>query len=355
MAWLGFPLFEFHWPWFGLLLPLPLILPLLWRDQPERAREEPLEGQRVTLMHPHLDELRAAYQARSPRRQLAGWLYKLLLVLLWLGLILALMRPQWLVPHTEVSSPGYDLMLAVDASHSMDALDFTVEGRQVNRMQVVKGVMGRFIEGRQNDRVGLIIFGSRAFVLSPLTLDRAAVRHLLDDLVARIAGDGTAMGDAIGLGVKKLRERPPGSRVLVLIADGENTAGTIPPPVAAQLAASEGVRIYTIGVGSDRKEVPIVENGRLITRDDLGFDEAVMRQIAETTDGAYFRATDTSALESIYRRIDELEKSKAESRTVMLPHPLYRWPLGLALVALLLLGLFPGARARRFNRGGSYA
>jgi Ca-activated chloride channel family protein len=237
----------------------------------------------------------------------------------------------------------------------MEALDFTVAGEQVSRMQVVKGVMGRFIDGRQDDRVGLIIFGSRAFVLSPLTLDRQAVRHLLDDLVARIAGDGTAMGDAIGLGVKKLRERPPGSRVLVLIADGENTAGTIPPLVAAQLAAIEGIRIYAIGVGSDREEVPIVENGRLITRDDLGFDEAVMRQIAKTTGGAYFRATDTSALESIYRRIDELEKSKAESRTVMIPHPLYRWPLGLALLALLALGLFPGARARKLSRERSYA
>lgn len=265
------------------------------------------------------------------------------------------MRPQWLEPHTEERSEGYDLMLAVDTSHSMDALDFTVAGSQVSRMQVVKGVMGRFIEGRQGDRVGLIIFGSRAFVLSPLTLDRQAVRHLLDDLVPRIAGDGTAMGDAIGLGVKKLRARPPGSRVLVLIADGENTAGTIPPLAAAQLAAGEDIRIYAIGVGSDRKEVPIMEDGRLITRDDLGFDEVVMRQIAEATGGAYFRGTDTSALESIYRRIDELEKSKAESRTVMIPHPLYRWPLGLALVALLALGLFPGARTRRINRGSSYA
>jgi Ca-activated chloride channel family protein len=265
------------------------------------------------------------------------------------------MRPQWLEPHTEERSEGYDLMLAVDASHSMEALDFTVAGSQVSRMQVVKGVMGRFIEGRQDDRVGLIIFGSRAFVLSPLTLDRQAVRHLLDNLVPRIAGDGTAMGDALGLGVKKLRERPPGSRVLVLIADGENTAGTIPPLMAAQLAAREGIRIYAIGVGSDQKDVPIMENGRLITRDDLGFDEVVMQKIAETTDGSYFRATDTSALESIYRRIDELEKSKAESRTVMIPRPLYRWPLGLALAALLALGLFPGARTRRINRDNSYA
>jgi Ca-activated chloride channel family protein len=310
---------------------------------------------KVTLLHPELSNLRAAFQTQRPATTLGTRVYYLLLALLWVGLTLALMRPQWLEPHTEERSEGYDLMLAVDASHSMEALDFTVAGNQVSRMQVVKGVMGRFIEGRQDDRVGLIIFGSRAFVLSPLTLDRQAVRHLLDNLVPRIAGDGTAMGDALGLGVKKLRERPPGSRVLVLIADGENTAGTIPPLMAAQLAAREGIRIYAIGVGSDQKDVPIMENGRLITRDDLGFDEAVMQKIAETTDGSYFRATDTSALESIYRRIDELEKSKAESRTVMIPRPLYRWPLGLALAALLALGLFPGARTRRINRDNSYA
>jgi len=120
--------------------------------------------------------------------------------------------------------------------------------------------------------------------------------------------------------------------------------------VAAQLAAHEGVRIYSIGVGSDRKEVPIVEDGRLVTRSDLGFDEAVMRRIASVTGGEYFRATDTGALEVIYQRIDELEKSKADSRTVLIPHPLYRWPLALGMLALLTLGLFPGARARRFNR-----
>jgi Ca-activated chloride channel family protein len=337
----------------GLLLIVPASMWLLNHSRAYTSTDT--RERKTTLLHPELRQLQTAFHTYRPATTIGTRVYYLLLTLLWLGLTVALMRPQWLQPHTEQRSDGYDLMLAVDASHSMEALDFTDAGNQVSRMQVVKGVMSRFIEGRQDDRVGLIIFGSRAFVLSPLTLDRQAVRHLLNDLVPRIAGDGTAMGDAIGLGVKKLRDRPPGSRVLVLIADGENTAGTLPPLMAAKLAAIEGIRIYAIGVGSDRKEVPIVENGRLITRDDLGFDEDVMRQIAETTDGAYFRATDTSALESIYRRIDELEKSKAESRTVMIPHPLYRWPLGLALAALLALGLFPGARARRFNRGSSYA
>jgi Ca-activated chloride channel homolog len=337
----------------ALLLVVPLSMWLLNRNRSYVSTDT--RERKLSLLHPELHNLQAAFSTHRPATTIGTRIYYLLLGLLWIGLTLALMRPQWLEPHTEERSEGYDLMLAVDTSHSMEALDFTVDGREVSRMQVVKGVMGRFIEGRRNDRVGLIIFGSRAFVLSPLTLDRQAVRHLLEDLVPRIAGDGTAMGDAIGLGVKKLRERPAGSRVLVLIADGENTAGTLPPLVAARLAAIEGIRIYAIGVGSDRKEVPIVENGRRITRDDLGFDEPAMRQLAETTGGAYFRGTDTSALENVYRRIDELEKSKAESRTVMIPKPLYRWPLGLALAALLALGLFPGARARRFNRSRSYA
>ena len=340
-------MFEFQWPWMAILLLVPLVV---WVRRVNRAiHSMDRQERQVTLLYPHLHNLESALSTRHPDMTFGSRLYYTLLALLWLGLTVALMRPQWLEPYTEQRTEGYDLMLAVDASLSMEALDFSVDGRQVSRMQVVKGVMDRFIAGRLDDRVGLVIFGSQAFVLSPLTQDREAVRHLLADLVPRIAGDGTAMGDALGLGVKKLRERPPGSRVLVLIADGENTAGTIPPLEAARLAAAEGVRIYAIGVGSDREEVPIMEDGRLITRNDLGFDEEVMRRIAEISGGEYFRATDTSALETIYQRIDELEKSEAESRTVMIPHPLYRWPLGLALLALLLLGLFPGGRPRRLQ------
>jgi Ca-activated chloride channel family protein len=253
------------------------------------------------------------------------------------------MRPQWLEPHSETRTEGYDLMLAVDASHSMDALDFASEGQQVTRMSVVKGVMGRFIEQRAGDRIGLIVFGSQAFVLSPLTLDRDAVRSLLDDLVTSIAGQGTAIGDALGVGVKRLRHRAEGSRVLVLITDGENTAGTIPPLEAAQLAAREGVRIYVIGVGSNQEEVSIIEDGRVVRRNDLGFEEDTLREIARLTDGAYFRATDTQALEQISARINELARSESETRTVLVPQPLFRWPLGVALAALLAIGLLPGA------------
>jgi Ca-activated chloride channel family protein len=328
-----------------LLLLLPALQWLLARHQIKRSRDQ--QQRRTTLLHPSLARLQEAFTTHRPGTSTGTRVHALLLVLLWLGLTLALMRPQWLQPFADQRIEGYDLMLAVDASHSMEALDFTVNGQQVSRMQVVKGVMGRFIEEREGDRVGLIIFGNQAFILSPLTLDRLAVRHLLENLVPRIAGDGTAMGDALGLGIKKLRERPEGSRVLILVADGENTAGTIPPLEAAKLAAAEGIRIYAIGVGSHQQTVPIIEEGRLVYRSDLGFDEAIMKKIAKTTGGAYFRASDANALEKISQRINELEKSKAESRTIFVPHPLFRWPLGLALLALLLLGLFPGARPRK--------
>lgn len=345
-------MFEFHWPWAGLLMLVPFVLPFLWSDRRARG-EEDLEGQRTTLLHPHLAELQAAYQSRRPRRQLAGWFYKGLLYLLWAALVLALMRPQWLEPHTEVSTPGYDLMLAVDASHSMEALDFTVEGRQVSRMQVVKGVMGRFVDAREGDRIGLIIFGSQAFVLSPLSVDRLAVRQLLDGVVPSIAGQGTALGDAMALGVKKLRERPEGSRVMILIADGDNSAGGFAPIEAAALAKLAGVRIYVIGVGSDQESIPILEEGAIKYRDDLTMDENTLQRIATISGGAYFRATDTSALEEISTRIGQLEKTEAESRTAFLPTPLYRIPLAVGLVALMGLGLFPEGRKRFAKRVAS--
>jgi Ca-activated chloride channel family protein len=277
-----------------------------------------------------------------------------LLGLLWIGLVLALMRPQLLTPYTEVSTPGYDLMLTVDASHSMDALDFTVGGRQVTRMQVVKGVLGRFIDSREGDRVGLIVFGSQAFVLSPLSLDRNAVRQLLDGVVSSIAGQGTALGDAIALGIKKLRERPPQSRVMLLIADGDSTHGNFAPVEAARLARMAGVRIYVIGVGSKQAQIPILEDGQVKYRDDLTMNEDTLQEVAKTTGGAYFRATDTRALEEISERVSQLEKTQAEARTAFLPEPLFRWPLALALLALLGLGLFPGGR-KRFVRGASGA
>ncbi len=345
-------MFDFHWPWMAVALVLPLLARYYWRRRPEDDDPQQ-EGQRTTLLHPDLGRLTLAYHGNKPGRPLASRIYPWLLWFTWIALVAALMRPQWLEPHTEVQTPGYDLMLAVDASHSMEALDFTVGGREVTRMQVVKGVMDKFIQAREGDRVGLTIFGQQAFVLAPLTLDRDAVRQLLVALIPNIAGQGTALGDAIALGAKKLRSRPEGSRVMVLVADGDNTSGIFPPIEAATVAARAGVRIYVIGVGSKEESIPIFEDGKRIFRDDLTMDENTLKRIASITRGAYFRATDATALEEIYKKIDELEKTEAEMRTAWLPSPLYRWPLGAALVGLLLLGLFPEGRKRFVTRQAS--
>lgn len=337
--------FEFHWPWMAVLLILPFLVRFLW-PRAEREKDDMLAGQQETLLHPSLEDLQESYTGHRPRASISGRLHGFLLGLLWLLLTLTLMRPQWMEPYTETRAEGYDLLIAMDASHSMEAMDFTANNAQVTRMAVLKGVLNKFIGNRAGDRVGLIVFGSQAYTIAPMTYDLNGVRQQLADVVPNIAGQGTAMGDAIGLGVKKLRERPEGSRVLILVADGANTAGTIPPMVAARLAAQSGIRIYAIGVGSTKESVPILEDGRMVYRNDLGLDEKVLRDIAGITNGAYFRATDTRALEEIYRRIDELEKTRAESRTIMIPHPLYPWTLGLGLLVLLGLGLFPEGRAR---------
>jgi Ca-activated chloride channel family protein len=334
---------EFAWPWFALLLPLPLLVRGLL---PPRVAEPAEARHGAELLYPSAGRLTEAFTLMVPGWGLPAGLRQGLLALLWIGLVGALMRPQWLETRHDVVSPGYDLMLAIDASRSMEALDFTVEGRRVNRMAVVKGVVGRFIEQRRGDRVGLVVFGDSAYLQAPLTVDGAAVRAMLDEVVPRMAGDATAIGDAVGLAVKKLRDRPPGSRVLVLVTDGENTAGSLPPAEASRLARQYGVRIYTVGVGSKGK-VPVPDASGRITYEDMQIDERLLGEIAALTGGAFYLATDSQALEAIYQRIDTLEKTEAETRTTLVPSPLYRWPLGAALAALLALGWLVARRGGR--------
>jgi Ca-activated chloride channel family protein len=339
---------SFSWPWAVALLPLPLLIRRFW-PRPHGATDAYTHGDNSTLLHPALGRLASTFVAARSLTHAGSRMQLTMLALLWVALVTTLMQPQWLEPYTEIRSEGYDLMLAVDTSRSMEALDFTLEGRQVTRMAVVKGVLGRFIKARDGDRIGIVVFGSQAFVLSPMTLDLQALHSLLDGVVSRMAGSGTAIGDAIGVSVKKLRERPEGSRVLILVTDGENTEGSMPPKLAAQLAAHEGIRIYTIGVGS-KGLVPFFEDGQM-KQVKMEIDEELLTEVADITGGAYFRATDTGALEKIYEQIDALEKTQAESRSVLIPQPLYRWPLGLALLLLFLLGLFPNGIPRTWLTG----
>ncbi|CAK0752784.1 Ca-activated chloride channel homolog [Gammaproteobacteria bacterium] len=315
-------------------MPLPWVVWRYFSGQERLAR--PDEAEQPVLLHPALENLREGFSPAIPGVPPGEWLQLVLLVCIWCFLVLTLMGPRLLEEQMETASRGHDLMLAIDTSGSMKGMDFTLNGEQVSRMAVVKGVAGRFVESRHGDRIGLILFGDQAIMQAPLTMDANAVGQLLRYAEPGLAGDSTAIGDAITLAVKKLKERPEGSRVLVLVTDGENTAG-MAPIEGARLAEKYGVRIYAIGVGSKGK-VPFPDaQGHLEYRDDLIIDDEGLTRIADMTGGAYFRATDTQGLERIYRDIDALEKTEAATRNTFIPISLYRWPLGIALLFLLAL------------------
>ena len=230
-------------------------------------------------------------------------------------------------------------MLGVDISSSMQALDFSTSSKSISRLDVTKDVVGKFVLGRQGDRVGLVTFGEKAYLHVPLTLDTLSVSRMLNDTVSGMAGNATAIGDAIGLGVRTLRERPEGSRVMVLLTDGQDNSSSIPPLEAAKLAKQYGIRIYTIGVG---KNGPVPFPTRLggYAMAEVPLDEDLLKEIASLTGGQYFRATDQKALESIYSKINQLEKTESDETVFLIREPLYYYPLGVAMGLLLLLSLY---------------
>ena len=326
-------MFNFEWPWLGLLALLPLIVRLVL---PAVKRKQLLP----ILRFPHLEELKNSFAAFLPKDAGTSRLFIILLSLLWICLVLALMRPQIVNQLTEVENEGYDIMLAVDLSGSMRALDFSKGNKRVNRLDIAKEVVSNFVQDRKDDRIGLVLFGDHAYQYAPLTQDTPAVSKMLDDTVVSMAGDGTAIGDAIGLAVKGLRDRPEKSKIIILLTDGEDNASSIPPLQAAKLAKDYGIRIYTIGVGSNGP-VPYPDQYGRIVMANIKLDEKLLREIADTTGGSYYRATDTTALEHVYEQINKLEKSKSEKRQYLIRTPLYRYPLGAALGLLALIALIP--------------
>ena len=327
---------ELAWPLLALLLPAPLIIRLLLPAVKQR--------QQAALRVPFFDQLQqlsGQQQGRfTPQRGRSGWL----VVLIWCCLILAAVRPQWLGEPVATPLTGRDLLMAVDVSGSMEIPDLSLRGEQVDRLTVVKSVASDFIQQRLGDRVGLVIFGSQAYLQTPLTHDRHTVSQMLNEAQIGIAGKATAIGDAIGLSIKRLRDRPDQSRVLILLTDGDNTAGEVDPREAAKLAAQENIKIYTIGLGADRLEVAGFFGSRTVNpSQDL--DESLLTEVAELTGGSYFRAKDTEELDQIYQLLDQLEPSEGESEYYRPRDELYFWPLGLALLLSLLLAWRRGAHS----------
>ncbi|UVE16457.1 VWA domain-containing protein [Pseudomonas sp. LS44] len=317
-------MFEFAWPWAFLLVPLPWLM--RWLLPPAPSGE-------AALKVSFLSDLETL-AGRRARANLPNWRQQAPFILLWLLLLLASARPEWIGEPLPVPATGRDLLVAVDVSGSMDYADMQWQGLDVSRLTLVKHLLGDFIEGRRGDRVGLILFGSQAYLQAPLTFDRATVRTWLDEALIGIAGKNTAIGDAIGLAVKRLRQRPAQSRVLVLVTDGASNGGEIEPLTAARLAAEEGVKIYPIGIGADPEQSTLAGFGFNPT---LDLDETTLKAIAEQTGGEYFRARDQQELQSIEATLDRLEPVEQAHTQARPALALYPWPLASALLLSLLL------------------
>ena len=319
-------MFEFAWPWIFSLLPLPWLM---------RAVLPPAPSEEAALRVPFLQEL-AELSGRVPRGYLPAWRRQAPFLLIWLLLLSAAARPQWQGEPLPVPSSGRDLLLAVDVSGSMDYPDMHWQGQSLSRLALLQQLFAPFIESRQGDRLGLILFGSRAYLQAPLTYDRRSISHWLSEAQVGIAGSETALGDAIGVAIKRLRLRPQNSRVLLLITDGASNAGSLDPLVAARLAAAEQVRIYTLGIGA---QAPANGPGLLAGAGALELDEPTLRDIAELTGGEYFRARDSKDLERIGEQLNRLEPVAQQASLTRLNQPLYPWPLALALLGSVLLCL----------------
>ena len=308
---------SWEWPWVFILLPLPLLIRWLLP-----AGDAAPQAIRV----PFFDQLRQLHE-QTEKSAIRVWLQIALAVLIWLSLLIAAARPTWVGDPVPIPQDSRDLMLAVDISRSMQENDMRVNGGYATRVDAVKYVVGEFIQQRAGDRIGLILFGEQAYLQTPLTFDTKTVNQQLNEAQLGFAGDATAIGDAIGLAIKTLRDRPAESRILILLTDGTNTAGT-DPSEAMKIADEANIRIHTIGIGAPRRGRPSAD-----------IDERLLNNIATRTGGEYFRARDPQELQQIYAELDRLEPMP-EEQTFRPSRSLTYWPLGIALVLSAVMALF---------------
>ncbi|MDH5472065.1 MAG: VWA domain-containing protein [Gammaproteobacteria bacterium] len=319
---------QFEWLWSLMLLPLPLIVRFLL------PAAQTVED--AALRVPFIEDFQTEINSGTSRKK-NNWI-RLLSIMAWTCLVIAATRPQWLGERIEIPISGRDLMMAVDLSGSMQVEDFNINGRTVNRLEATKHVAKEFIQKREGDRLGLILFGRNAYLQTPLTFDIKTVNTLLQESVIGLAGQETAIGDAIGLAIKRLQDKAASSRVLILLTDGANTAGEITPLKAAELAAEQGLKIYTIGIGADEMvRYSIFGAQRVNPSADL--DEKTLTAIAEKTGGKYFRARSTDELDKIYQLLDQLEPVEQEAQSFRPVTALYFWPLSLALLLAMVITL----------------
>jgi Ca-activated chloride channel family protein len=326
---------QLAYPWLYLLLPLPWLLrrllPIYREERP--ALWVPFLG-RVERLLGRSGETGAA----RARRRRVQWLA---LALAWLALVTALARPQWLGDPIVDERPMRDLLVALDLSGSMETEDFTTAaGETTDRLTAARQVLDDFLAGRDGDRVGLVLFGSAAFVQAPFTDDLDVVRELLGETRVRMLGPRTVVGDAIGLSIRLFERSEVEEKVLIVLTDGNDTGSLVPPVRAAEIASDSGVVIHTIAMGDPE------------AAGEQALDEATLQAVADRSGGRFFRAQDRAQLEQVYDVLADLNPRQVESRSYRPRHELYHWPLGLVLVLSLLLF---GAAAAEPARAGREA
>jgi Ca-activated chloride channel family protein len=318
-------MFSFAWPWLLTLLIAPFIIRLL----PAVKKQES-----TALFLPTFDFIGTPSQSEIKR----GFPWFALLI--WIALVLAAARPQWLGEPVTIPQEGRELMLAVDLSGSMQYEDMMIGNQKVNRLVMLKYVLNDFIERRVGDRLGLILFADTAYVQTPLTYDRKTVRQMLDEAVLGLVGEKTAIGDALGLAAKRFNDKKDSNRILILLTDGQNTAGNIQPQEALEIAVAAGVKVYTIGVGADEMLVRSFFGNRKVNPS-ADLDEALLSDIAKQTGGQYFRARDTQGLQQIYEILDKLEPIEDDPIQLRPMQSLFFYPLSVALFLSVLAVYFP--------------
>jgi Ca-activated chloride channel family protein len=319
---------AFAHPWVLLFL---LALPLLaWL----RGRR----GSAPAVVFSSVEPLRSVGRLRKSR---AGALLTSLLFAALAFFIIALARPQQGKEMSQVQASGVDIMLALDVSRSMLAEDFTIGSERANRLEAVKQVTEKFIEGRPNDRIGIVAFAGRPYLVSPLTLDHDWLLQNLERLRVGLVEDGTAIGSAIASSANRLKARESKSKMILLLTDGDNNSGKVTPETAAEAARALGIKIYAIGAGTrGYAPVPIPMYGQTVYRNvKVEVDEETLKKIAHIANGQFYRATDSKSLEQIYKQIDALERSVVETRRYTRYRDLFAWFLvpGFALLTLQMV------------------
>jgi Ca-activated chloride channel homolog len=323
---------EFEWWWVFFALPFPWILRYLLPSKHEAepsALRIPFFQEWVTM------ERNTSQQARADQS------FKWRLTLIWVLLIIATANPHRVGEPLGKITSGRDLMLAVDISGSMEATDLAIQGQLYPRLEVVKSVLNEFIDNRDGDRLGLILFGENAYLQTPLTFDRETVRTMLNEAQIGFAGSSrTAIGDGIGLAVKRLKERPEQNRVLILLTDGQNNTGEVDPIKAAELASKAGIKIYTVGVGADEMLIRSFRTGAARMQGSAELDEATLKEVAKLANGRYFRARNTEELKEIYNILDELEPVEGEEYKFRPRESLFIYPMILCLFIIFIPALY---------------